>query len=263
MSAPESASFRSPAKREALLAPFEIPMGHPLSCDHYFPLGDVVGRLYGEAQFELTDLATFHRAAMATAQNLDKHLEQVVANLGGRPSPPRFNDEDSEGWEELQWSRAQTYIMDTDSRIASIVGYADELCIIGLWAHAEKFLGKILVALTGAEPAYQWDEFVRAFGRAGISLAKLPGHDGANECRLLNNALKHGGAVTAALAKSETFVGKEGKSLRELAPDPQPYLLAVHHLIGSLLEVSAQKLGDGEEPRPWRTDSFGRRMEHP
>lgn len=238
-------------------------MGNPLGCEHYFLWGDQASRIYGQAQFELTDLAMFHRAAMSAALRLDGELEAFVATMRRRPPAPNFNDEDSQGWEELWQSRAQMSVIDTDARIASIVAYADELCIIGVWAHAEKFLGRILRTYTGAKPVYQWDEFARAFLTAGIRLSELPGHDGANECRLLNNALKHGGAVNAALAKSAGFAGKEGESLRDLNPDPQPYLLAVHHLIGSLLETCACKFEDGPPSKPWRTDSFGRALRPP
>lgn len=253
-------TFRSPAEQEALVAPFEIPMGHPLSCDHYAPRGDVMGRLYVLAQFELMNLAAFHRAAFETVRRQDKAIAEYAQTLISQPTNPLFNDEDSEGWAELMESRSRTAVLEADNQNAAVAAYANELCVIGLWAHTEKYLDLVLAGFTGTAGVYRWNDFLQRFKSADVDLTSLPGFHGAAECRMLNNALKHGGVVTPALAAMPTFAGQEAKQLRDIVLDPQPYLLAVHHLIGSLLETCGWKLDGGSPPRPWRTDSFGRRI---
>lgn len=250
--------YRSPVHQDPLLAPFEIPMGHPLGCDHYTPRGAVMGGLYVAAQFELANLATFHRAALETAKRQDDAVTRYAAALNAEPPSPLFNDDDRQHWAELMDSRARTAILDADSQIAAIVAYANELCIIGLWAHTEKHLDGALTGMAGPSGEYRWDGFLRAFESAGIDIRSLPGFETADECRLLNNALKHGGVVSPALAAKTTFRRDLGKELRNLELHPQPYLLSVHHLIGSLLETCGARLEGGDHLRPWQTDSFGR-----
>jgi len=260
MTDPQPKTFRSPAEQSALLAPFEIPMGHPLGCDHYTPRGNVMGGLYVQAQWELMNLAAFHRAAFDTVRRQDKSIAEYAQSLKSELPNPLFNDEDSEGWAELMDSRSRTAVLDADNVNAAVAAYANELCIIGLWAHCEKYLDRVLAGLTGTPGIYRWDEFLQRFKSADIDLTTLPGFDGAVECRMLNNALKHGGVITAALAAKPNFAGQASKELRDVVLNPQPYLLAVHHMMGSLLETCAWKLDGGSPPRPWRTDSFGRRV---
>ena len=219
-----------------------------------------MGGLYVQAEFELTNLAAFHRAAFETVRRQEDAIAEYAQRLKSGPINPLFNDEDSEGWAELMESRSRTAILDADIVNGAVAAYANELCLIGLWAHTEKYLDRVLASLTGITGVYRWDDFLRHFSSADVDLASLPGFVKAIECRMLNNALKHGGVVTAALAATPNFAAQESKPLRDFVLNPQPYLLAVHHLMGSLLETCGWKLEGGAPPRPWQTDSLGRRI---
>lgn len=231
--------------------------GRPGRCDRYFPDDGVLFGLYGEAQFELQNLALFHRAAFATVKQMDDALDAMVRDSPPPVHGPDYNDEDQLEWALLMESRRHLVVHDGDSQIAAITGYADELCIIGLWAHAEKFLGEGLAHFTSAPTVYRWDGLLAAYRTAGLDLETLPGFLSADECRRVNNALKHGGKVTHGLAELNDFRGQQGERLRQIDLDVQRYLLGVHHLVGATLERCSQLLSGVDNQKPYRTDAYG------
>lgn len=253
--------YVSRVNREQILAPQEIKIGHPLACDHYTPHTHDFLLLYGVFQFELSDMALFHRSAISTAKSLDKELEEYITSIKNRPETPNYNDEDPYFWTELKKSREREYIIENDSRINSIAINADELLIVGLWSKAEKYLNKSLSILSTTSHDHRFNQIIISFNNHGIDITKLPGYEGANECRLINNSIKHGGLVSQQLSNCVNFTNKEGIEINSIHLNVQQYMLSIHHFIGSLLETCSQ----GSEPHvqlsPWMTDSFGRSLQ--
>jgi hypothetical protein len=83
---------------------------------------------------------------------------------------------------------------------------------------------------------YKWDDFGSAYHSEGIVLNLLHDYSIADECRVLNNHIKHSPVVSNKLAAFSLFSTFLGKSLDQVAIDPQRYLNGVSNFLGSLIE---------------------------
>jgi hypothetical protein len=113
----------------------------------------------------------------------------------------------------------------------------------GLWAFAEKYLNRIYSqtiqkklnsAIVLPKSEYKWDDFSKKYlDDLGVPLDKSDLFNDVNECRLVNNAIKHGGVVSKKLASFPAFHGREGLELETFTLETQRYCNAIYSFIGS------------------------------
>ncbi len=142
-----------------------------------------------------------------------------------------------------------TRTLDMETR--SMRRHADQLFVVGLWAMAEQYLGRTLLyaedpsseRLPGEAP-HRWEVLVRRYGATGVDLSTMKSYASANECRILNNKVKHVGRVDAQLATFENFHGLEGASLEDgqVSIALQQYSDAVFEFVGCTMETVADRL---------------------
>lgn len=129
--------------------------------------------------------------------------------------------------------------------IKRVTSFVDHITVVGLWAIAEQFLGKIFREirgyLDGVNPAtvnapYKWDDFIRDFSTLSIDLTSCENFNNANECRVLNNAVKHDPIVSGRLLSFSYFSGFNGDELMSVPLEMQRYLNGVSDFLGSLIE---------------------------
>lgn len=246
--------FVPPSAKPPLIAPGDVPSGHPKAVDAYWAAG-VLASAMGQLHWDLIHLTRFHHAAYRTVADVDARLDAMAARLS--PKPEVKSDPDEMEMSAIAHSRARTAIDDGTAENAAVAAFADELFIVGLWALAEQYLGKALNVLPSANGSYRWDDINNAFLQDGIDLATLPGYNGANECRLVNNAIKHTGVVNDRLSQFPAFHGLKDKPIRRLSLDAQRYLNCVHHLLGSAMESAECVVQGVPNHRPFRTDLDG------
>lgn len=239
-----------------LLAPFEIPLSHPLATDHYFPHETgKFGGLQSAFGWELVNLALFHRAAFGEVLSRHGFLQKEAAlDERGESKHPVGSDE----WEmdQISLSRRRTAFLNSHAEAAAIAGFADELAVIALWSLVEKTLGQTLTIMDPNLHQYRWDQLQRGFSAYGVDLMQLPYANIADECRLVNNAIKHGGVVTPQLDRLARFSGKVGHRIRDLDLAVQTYMIGVYNLVGATLEVCDAQLA-GITVRPFRLNPDG------
>ena len=75
------------------------------------------------------------------------------------------------------------------------------------------------------------------YNSLGIDLTTLNGLADADECRVLNNSIKHGEMVDERLAQFPFFTAHLGTELTNLDFEMQRYLTGVFNFCGSLIEA--------------------------
>ncbi len=141
--------------------------------------------------------------------------------------------------------------MDKDIENKRVVNFVDHMTVVGLWAIAEQFLGKVFRGYKSridnsppesVQHPYRWDSFVNIFATIGIDLSACDKLKNADECRVLNNAIKHDPTVGNRLMSFHYFVQYQGKRLEEIPLEMQRYLNGVSDFLGSLIEYADQQL---------------------
>ena len=129
--------------------------------------------------------------------------------------------------------------------IARVKHFTDEYTVIGLWATAERFLGKVFAHIESSQSGvdvasvsrpYRWDEFQTAYANKSIDLTTLNGYADADECRVLNNSIKHAEIVNERLAQNPFFAPFQNKLLADVDFEMQRYVTGVFNFVGSLIE---------------------------
>ena len=99
-----------------------------------------------------------------------------------------------------------TLIHTEDEDLRRSVQNINLMLVVTLWALSEQYLGnifKMLVALRTGNPVesvtapYRWDSFKSAYSAEGITLDTLRDYAQANECRVLNNHIKHSPVISS------------------------------------------------------------------
>lgn len=205
--------------------------------------------LQSDLHWHLHDLSRYHQVMTydLNKQNAEFDEQYKTFKASIEENINRITDE-----EELEYfkAKAATQKSSFDNiglEIDRCKAFSDEFSVIGLWATAEKYLGQVYVAiehhqtgtpLSDINPPYQWDSLKAKFAEKSISLTDLDGHDDANECRVLNNTIKHGGVVNSRLAQFEPFSDLEGKALKKLDLEVQRYYNGIYRFLGNLIQKS-------------------------
>lgn len=202
------------------------------------------GWLQSDLYWTLNVHIRLHQFAYASFRAHDKRLDDFVAQLKAENSPEPEDFEEREAL--LVWKiRRMNLIHTEDEDLERSVQTINRMLVVTLWALAEQYLGKVfqeLVSLRTGNPAesvtapYRWDSFRSAYPTEGIVLDTLHDHDLANECRVLNNHLKHSPIVSRKLAMFPPFNAALEKSLDKVAIDPQRYFNGISNFLGSLIE---------------------------
>lgn len=204
------------------------------------PLSGIQSEFY----WRLFDFCRIHQIVYKEIESIDVKLDSLgVENI-------KFTG-DIESFEEYQKSKTISAVMGMDIENNRIVNFVDHMTVVGLWAIAEQFLGKVFrgyksltdnCAPEDVKCPYRWDEIVTVFTTIGIDLLACENFQNADECRILNNAIKHDPAVGNRLMSFSYFVNYQGKKLEDVPLEMQRYLNGVSDFLGSLIERADQQL---------------------
>jgi hypothetical protein len=168
-----------------------------------------------------------------------------------RPEFERHNRENiDDEWEAVQLSRACENMNVHWMETTSIQAYGDQLLVVACWAIVEQYCGRVLIAteleLGGPanrmEAPHKWYDLVKRFKSAGLDITQCENYSGVDECRVVNNKIKHVGFVDKELAKRVPFSGMEGKPFDKVTLPLQSYVDAVYELVGCTMERAGDLL---------------------
>lgn len=205
-----------------------------------FNIAGPLGLLQGEMHWMFHDFCRVHQIVYKRVGEIEKWLDAV--DIEGFLPTADIESEVAYGHSKIiEVVRAQ------DMENERVVSFVDQMAVVGLWAISEQFLGKIyrgFKALTDAckpeqvTAPYRWDDFVSSYMLLGIDLHKCENYGNADECRVVNNTIKHDSVVSSRLAAYPYFSAYRGKKLEKVPLEMQRYLNGVSDFLGSLLENS-------------------------
>lgn len=148
---------------------------------------------------------------------------------------------DLETYEDEIQSRVSDYAISWQTEIESVQGFGDQLFVVGLWAMAEQYLTRTVDiaqrarGLTAAAPS-NWPKIRKHLETVGVKVRSCKGFEDANECRVLNNKVKHLGTVDMELARFPAFADRLGQRLATIPFDLQRYSNGIFELVGFIME---------------------------
>ncbi|GLQ30221.1 hypothetical protein [Litoribrevibacter albus] len=209
----------------------EAPQGYIYNC---------TGKL-GKIQIELDwKMFDFCRLQQITHSHISKN-EQEMDELCERYKDEMRNATD----ETMGLVRFRENINAQSSSNYQTYQFANQMTVVGLWAIAEQTMGfvyKQMAADINGIPEsdvsipYHFDEFKKKFSQLGISLESLDTFDDANECRTLNNRIKHGHTIEGHILSFSYFQPLSGKLILEVDFELQRYVTGVIQFLSSLIE---------------------------
>lgn len=193
--------------------------------------------LIGQLFFNHHDLCRLHGAVVAQT---NKRYEQLDTYLKNNKTFTKSNV-DIDSYEAIIQSRIRETATSWEMEIESVQGFGDQLFVVGLWAIAEQYLTRALdiaqrwLSLSQPVP-YKWEQIKKQFQKIGVNLEQCKGFSDANECRILNNKVKHLGIVDNQLAKFNAFQNHIGEPLSRILIDLQRYSNGIFEFVGCTIE---------------------------
>jgi hypothetical protein len=221
---------------------------------YFFNAGGPFGSFQAELHWTLDIYIQLHRHAHASFRQHNQKIDELAAQLKAEPPITATEFEEREML-MIARSRRMDYIYAADVDLSRSSQAINRMYVVALWAFAEQYLGKIFQRLRGLRtgvpeesiPApYRWDTLGPAYSSESIELKNLHDYAVANECRVLNNHIKHAPYISDKLAAFASFHDHLGKTLDSVVIDPQRYLNGVSNFIGSLIEHSNRLHGHYE-----------------
>ncbi|MER8388346.1 hypothetical protein NKH14_23000 [Mesorhizobium sp. M1380] len=179
------------------------------------------------------DLCLFHRTIDSEIRQRGAALTRFIDENAPLP-PEELRDESFAIWQ----SRIEEAVFSHEAQTRSMESFSDQLLMVALWSMVEQFCGRALIETErskkcqqGLESPHQWHLLVRRFKDLGADLDMGASYAAANQCRVLNNKIKHVGRVDPELAAFSRFAGSLNERLDDMQFDLQYYSDGVHEFV--------------------------------
>lgn len=190
------------------------------------------------------DVVTYHQIVADRLKNLYKEIDVAYEELRAKREKIDLKNMDDEEAEMYNYrlSMALTGLRDRESVIDSSAAFLKNNYIILLWAMVEQYLGKTLtigeknIKGSSAGGSHVWRNTVNSFSKIDVDVKACKGYSNIDECRVLNNKIKHVGAVDEELAKYPYFSSFLGKDLNTIDFELQRYTDSVFEFVGNVME---------------------------
>jgi hypothetical protein len=199
-----------------------------------------LGSIHNELGWRLVDFCRIHQIVYRDINKSNRALSEIEIE----PFTDNIEDE-----ENLSISRRMDFVIGKDYENKRITNFVDHMTVVGLWAISEQFIGKIYRAYISEvdnidedsiPTPYRWNDFLTKFSEKGINLENCDSYSDANECRALNNAIKHNPKVTDRLTEFAFFSDLLGKDLERIELEMQRYCNGISELLGSLIDKTSE-----------------------
>jgi hypothetical protein len=236
--------------RKPIYSILQYPSAIPGDPNAYWVVGHL-GAIFSELEWLLFDFCRMHQIVYKEIVHLEEGLSHFTQeNKEELTLNSKLDLSEEEYYKEVQKTRILDSIIAKEQENKRVIGFIDQMAVVGLWALAEQFLGKIYrtsIAITTSVDAdtvsspYRWDDLIKGYASISIDLSTCDSFQDANECRVVNNAIKHNPKVGEKLEVFSYFTPYRGAKLMDVPLDMQRYLNGVSNFLGSLMEkVEAQ-----------------------
>jgi hypothetical protein len=189
------------------------------------------------------DLALYHHAIYRhVEERFDALIDYIDESRTLAKESPSGEDE---GLDYHHAKRRETE-MSWESETTSVRGFADQLLLVGLWATVEQYCSRVLQIVERSlrktnqqrPTPHRWDRLVDRFAKFGLDFSQLKSYTAVDECRVLNNKVKHVGIVDAELARYPAFASLLGEPLGRIELALQKYSDGVYEFVGHVMEAA-------------------------
>jgi hypothetical protein len=209
---------------------------------YLFNVAGALGKIHSEFEWRLFDFCRLHQIVYGDLAEKYKKMElfesehEELLRLTGNV--------DDDG--EIFRIRVLDRLIEQRTEMQRVKQFADQMAVVGLWAICEQTLGRVYrhyrAHLDSKRPEqikspYRWADFLRRFLDVGVDVRQLDGFSDANECRVVNNSIKHDGVVRGELALFGFFFSYVGRDLMDVSLEMQRYVNGVSNFLGSLIEL--------------------------
>ncbi|HGV9339695.1 hypothetical protein [Enterobacter hormaechei] len=219
--------------------------------DHYFPAGMTFHSLLSQFNMKIEEIVIFHRFVINThnKNKISINSQHDKFKILSNQEIEKLSEDEQYFYERAFCSHMEN-CRAKESLNNNVFFIANDSVVINTWAIVEQYMTRGLACLiskmenkniSDVVPPYKWNSIQQKFLSYGIDFNSLPSYDDINECRVLNNKIKHLNIVDSALEKFPSFSGKLNMQLFGMNYPLQKYILAAHHFIGMLLEECSQK----------------------
>jgi hypothetical protein len=197
----------------------------------YWVVGHL-GTTYDELHWLLFDFCRMHQIVYKEIVHIEEQLDSVVQeNKEELILSTNTESSEEEFYEELQKTRVLDGIIAKNHENRRVVGFIDQMAV------------KTRVDADTVSSPYRWDNFVKNYASIGIDLSICDSFQDANECRIVNNAIKHDPRVGERLEPFLYFEPYKDNKLMDVPLDMQRYLNGITNFLGSLIEKLDTQLG--------------------
>ncbi|WP_377828163.1 hypothetical protein ACFKHW_29720 [Bradyrhizobium lupini] len=187
------------------------------------------------------DLCLFHQAIYKQIDARNTYLHQFVAD-----NKEILSATLPDGLNMIAQARMRDTVHVLDMEKESIRIFGDQLLMIGLWAMVEQYCGRTLSEMERClrrghvqkETPHRWSSLADRFIGLGVDLVRCKSYVAVDECRVLNNKIKHVGRVDKQLAQFSRFENQLGKNFDTVALDLQYYSDSVMEFVTCVMERS-------------------------
>ena len=204
---------------------------------YFFNSTGVLGQIQMELDWKMFDFCRLqqitHGHIMANEKAMDEYVEKHKDDLANASEETMGFVRTRENIHAQTASNLQTY------------QFSNQMTVVGLWALAEQTMGfvykQMLVAINNTTESnikipYRFEEFRKEFLKLGITLENLDTYNDANECRTLNNTIKHGHLIEGHILDFGYFAPLAGKRIMDVDFELQRYMTGVIQFLSSLIE---------------------------
>ena len=215
---------------------------------YFFNPTGLLGQIQMELDWKMYDFCRLqqiiHGHIAENEKAIDVFVEQHKEQLASA-------DENS-----MMYVRAREQIHAQSSSNSQTYQFSNQMTVIGLWAIAEQTMGfvykKMCFHINGTQESdvkvpYRFNDFNKEFAKLGITLSTLDSFQDADECRTLNNTIKHGHKIEGHIVEFPYFSPLNGKLILEVDFELQRYVTGVIQFLSSLIE-QGNKVLDPSHP---------------
>ena len=221
----------------------EAPMGYFYNC------AGQLGKIQMELDWKMFDFCRLqqitHHHILQNEMKIDEFIKQHKEALTNPAEEDMGSVRIRENINVQSASNYQTY------------QFSNQMTVVGLWAIAEQTMGFVYkqmystinsVSDSSVKIPYKFADFKKEFSKLGIKIEDLDTFDDANECRTLNNTIKHGYVIDGHILKFDYFAPLAGKLILDVDFELQRYVTGVIQFLSSLIEEGNQII-DPSHPR--------------
>jgi hypothetical protein len=211
-----------------------------------------LGNIQSEMEWLFFDFCRMHQIVYKEIGRVEEGLDRFIQeNKQDLTLSGDTESSENEFYKELQKVRILDSIIAQDHENRRVIGFVDQMAVVGLWTLGEQFLGKVYrqfiairdgISSDKVSSPYRWDDFIKNYAAIDIDLATCENFHDANECRAVNNAIKHDPRVGKRLEVFPYFLPYKGQQLMNVPLEMQRYLNGVSNFLGSLIEKANAKL---------------------